>query len=140
MHNQQLVERYISELRDRGFRVAHTQDCAQVVVYDLPLPGDRGVWTDATGKRIQTVSVSLSIPYDFPYAVPGVGIAHPQNAIHIPRLRFGRRDLSDLHNCQHDPWWWFCFQRLDWDPTHGTLATLVNTVSLSILDRAGYFG
>lgn len=137
--NHGLLTRYVAELGQRGFRVGHAPDFSQVVVYDLPLPQDRGAWTDVTGQRIHLVAVSLSIPYDFPYAAPGVGIVHPANAIHIPRMRLRGRDLVNLHECPHSPWAWLCFQRLDWDPAHGTLATLVNTVSLSLLERAGYF-
>jgi hypothetical protein len=138
VRNQELLGRSVAELCRRGFRVAHTPDFAQVVVHDLPLPQDRGGWTDVAGRTIQTMSVSLSIPWDFPYTAPGVGLAHPQNAVHIPRIRFRGRELANLHECQHAPWCWLCFQQLDWDPAHGTLATLVNTVSLSLLDRAGY--
>ncbi len=138
MRNQALLARYVAELEARGLRVARTPDFAQVVVFDLPLPRDRGRWTDATGGEIFTVAVSFSIPVDFPYAAPGVGFTHPQSAIHIPRIQLNGRDLRNLHACPHEPWHWLCFQQLDWDAEHGTLATLVNTVSLSILDRAGY--
>jgi len=138
MRDVGFLERSVAELRRRGFRVAHTPDFSQVVVYDLPLPQDRGAWTDASGQRIPTVAVSLSIPWDFPYVVPGVGFSHPQNAIHIPLIRFQGRDLADLHPCPHAPWYWLCFQRIDWDPAQGTLATLLNIVSFSILSRAGY--
>jgi hypothetical protein len=64
---------YFQELQRRGFRVAHTPDFSQVVVYDLPLPQDQGTWTDASGRCIQRVSVSFSIPFDFPYSAPGIG-------------------------------------------------------------------
>lgn len=138
MRNTALLQRYVDELRTRGFRLAHTPDFVQVVVYDLPLPSDRGDWTDGSGRRIAHVAVSLSIPWDFPHAAPGVGFAHPQNAIHVPLIRFRGVSLRNLHLCEHTPWHWLCFQQLDWDPAHGTLATLVNTISLSILDRAGY--
>ncbi len=138
MRNTSLLEAQVQDLQSRGFRVQHTPDFAQVVVYDLTLPQDRGEWTDVQGCRIQTVAVSFSIPYDYPYSPPGVGLAHPANAIHIPRIRFRGRDLTDLYDCQHTPWCWLCFQRLDWDPAEGTLATLVNIVSLSLLERAGY--
>lgn len=138
MRSRELLTESISELQRRGFRVAHTPDLSQIVVYDLPLPQDRGRWTDMAGRELASASLSLSVPWDFPYTAPGVGFAHPQNAIHIQRMRFRGRDLTDLHDCQHLPWCWLCFQRLEWNPAHGTLATLVNTVSLSILQRAGY--
>lgn len=139
MRNIGLLEHYVADLHRQGFRVGHTPDFAQVVVYDLPLPGDRGRWTDGDGRPVTTTSVSLSIPWDFPNVAPGVGLAHPLHAIHVPLLRLLGRATVDHHPCQHAPWAWLCFQHLDWNPAEATLATLLNTVTLSLFKRAGYF-
>lgn len=135
MRNVALIRRNMKVLSAAGFFVEASQSCEWVCVHGVDLPGRRGLWTDHFGRVVCETSVLIDIPYDFPMSPPGVGFSHPSRAIHLPRIYYKGKLMSDFYTCKHDPWCWFCFQRIDWDPWHDNLLTLVALVEASITDR-----
>jgi hypothetical protein len=135
MRNSALIRRNIDILSEKGFFVESPQNYEWVCVHGLDLPGTPGSWTDKQGNVVFETSVLIDIPYDFPISPPGVGFSHPSRAIHLPLIYYNRYKMSDFYTCVHDPWCWFCFQSIDWDPMQDNLLTLLALVEASISER-----
>lgn len=120
----------------KGFHVKNAMDFSWVCVYNLDLPS-KGIWTDDNGNVITQIPIFCDIPHDFPLSPPGKGFFHPSNAIHIPYIAYNGKHIDDLHKCEHNPWWWLCFQKIMWDPNSDNLLTLLNIIEFSISDRTG---
>ena len=135
MRNINLIEANASKLTGLGYQVQISSDYDWVVVYGQDLPGESGKWTDAQGRVVDKTSVLIDIPLDFPMSPPGVGFNHPTRAIHLPLLYYKGRMMADFYKCNHTPWYWLCFQKLDWNPATDNLLTLIGLVEVSISER-----
>ena len=133
--NKRLIRQHVGLLDRAGFDAEVSNDFSWVCVRNIDLPGWRGDWTDSRGRVVQTTSVLFDIPIDYPMSPPGVGSSHPSRAIHLPLIYFRGELMKDFYRCRHSPWYWFCFQRLDWDPRQDSLLSLVAVVEASICDR-----
>jgi ubiquitin-protein ligase len=134
MRNTALIQRNINRLCQAGFDVEAPPDHEWVVIHGVELP-DPGAWTDQYGNALYHTSILIDIPYDFPMSPPGVGTSHPNRAIHLPLILHNGNVMSDFHECQHDPWRWFCFEWMEWNPWHDDLLTVVALVEASISER-----
>lgn len=123
----------ISELRRQGFGIEHGPNFKWIHIAGLDLP-ERGIWTTANNQRITYISVLIDIPPDWPIHPPGVGFSHPSFAIHMPSLFYNGERLHHLFECNHSPWNWACFQRMDWKPEFG-LRGLLQIIEQSIWER-----
>jgi hypothetical protein len=123
----------IQELEEIGFEVECDRDISWVHVTGLELPA-KGIWTTENNERIFSVSVLIDIPPSWPLHPPGVGLAHPSHAIHIPYLEYNGEKINDLHACSHEPWHWLCFQNLYWKPEFG-LPGLLQVIEKTIWER-----
>lgn len=140
MRNRFLIKSNINQLHSNGFSVEADANYEWVCVHGLDLPGPYGAWTDKQNRIITQTSVLIDIPYDFPMSPPGVGFGHPERAIHLPYLLFNGGQMKDFYECKHNPWCWFCFQKIDWDRNEDNLLTLIMLVEASISDRIGRAG
>lgn len=131
--NQYWFMNQVNYLRSLGYEVNLARDYSWVNIAGSELHG--GGWTNGNGGPIHNYSTFIELPFDFPMTVPGVGHSHPAHAIHIPLIRYRGRDLTDLYNCPHSPWQWFCFREVDWNPREDNLITLLQIIETSIYNR-----
>jgi hypothetical protein len=132
--NYTYLQPQIAFLQRKGYKMTLEDRSQWILVEGSTLP-DSGVWTNQERKRIAHVSIMIDLPPDFPMIVPGVGLGHPSYAIHIPKLYFNGQRLSDTYDCQHHPWSWLCFQKMDWHSKYN-LITLLQIIEYSIEHRA----
>jgi len=132
--NIQQVSSDVQNLTRIGFTVEYANDFSWVHVIGLDLPKRRGIWTTVNNQYLDTVSVLLDIPPDWPLYPPGIGFVHPSFSIHIPFLAFNGVPIRDLHTCNHAPWYWLCFREIQWRPDYGLLG-LLKIIEKSIWER-----
>ncbi len=124
----------IRDLESEGFSVEVYRDLSRVIASSIDLGG--GGWTDSDDWPIHDVKVMIDISPDFPLTVPGIGYTHPRYAIHIPLIKHGGYMISDLHECEkHPPWYWLCFEEIDWNPRSDNLITLLQIIEVTIYRR-----
>src|SRR3989339_1952747 len=132
--NHDQIYSNITFLQSKGYTSRLDDFFRWVVIEGSTLPRF-GVWTNAEGKHIESTSMLIDIPKEFPMIVPGVGF-HPSHATHVPLLYFNGRRLSDTHDCSHKPWRWLCFEEIKWHPHTDNLITLLEIIEHSIGERA----
>jgi hypothetical protein len=123
----------MKRIEANGFEVEYDSAYKWVHVSGLELPKS-GIWTTENNERITHTSLLIDIPPDWPMHPPGVGPSHPGSAIHTPLLLYNRNEINDLHLCNHDPWYWLCFQKIYWKPEFGLIG-LLQIIEQSIWGR-----
>lgn len=122
-------------LQSKGYKITLDDLLRWIILEGSSLPRF-GSWSNAEGRQITHTSILFDIPKEFPMVAPGVGFGHPSYAIHVPKLYFNGRQLSDTHHCSHSPWTWLCFQEMKWNPRSDNLVTLLEAIEYSIIKRA----
>jgi len=108
-----LLLRQIYELTSSGITVEASDNYSTLCVRNLQLPFD-GLWSGDRGLYTHSISILIDIPNNYPRCGKVIGTCHSTSAIHIPYLKCNGRKIKDLHECDHKPWYWLCFESLEW--------------------------
>ena len=95
-----------------------------VIVGKLKLP---------PGYNHTLTQLLIELPDDYPLSPPGIGDC----LVYVdPNLRFGMRELRDVHPSHRPtyqtpgfgPWAWWCYEMINWNPNRDNLTTFVAMV------------
>ena len=114
------------QLKDlsRAFPVWIDDDYKFIIVGGVKLPPE---------YNISETELLIELPADYPFSPPGVAGSHMYVS---PALRFGGRELEDMHlsttppfqTPRFGPWAWWCYERIRWDAVRDNLIKFIEMV------------